>query len=124
MRAWRALRSNLANRWLIFVFLSSSVASNPDHGGNPDLSANPPPASSPHFRPTMQSPGPPYQSEYAVPLLSYLPLFFTNYCYIKCVIFKKNYICVFGIIKARMCAVAPPIFRVARSCSEGLLRCF
>ncbi|GIZ05207.1 hypothetical protein CEXT_82111 [Caerostris extrusa] len=27
----------------------------------PDLSANPPPASSPHFRPTMQSPGPPYQ---------------------------------------------------------------
>ncbi|XP_015906577.1 uncharacterized protein [Parasteatoda tepidariorum] len=37
-------------------------ASSPDHGGNPDLSANPPPASSPHFRPTMQSPGPPYQS--------------------------------------------------------------
>ncbi|KAG8189283.1 hypothetical protein JTE90_019043 [Oedothorax gibbosus] len=44
-----------------FVF---NVASSPDLGGNPELSvANSPPASSPHFRPTMQSPGPPYQSK-------------------------------------------------------------
>lgn len=38
-------------------------ATSPDPGGNPDL-AYPPPAS-PHFRPNMQSPGPPYQGSVA-----------------------------------------------------------